>query len=335
MKTFKILAGILLFSILGAFAWALILPADIHIKEKIVIDAPIEKVFSQVNNFHNWKNWSQYDDSLLKTKFEGPKEGLGAKMLWDDEKEGQSVNTIIESIENVKVVAELSFNNQKENAQSLFYFKETVTGVEVTWAMDVVGLSFPFGRFVGYMINKGASYNFAKSLQTMKEYVESTKDIQEYDGLTINDDQFAERNFLCIADSGTMAELGGKIGNANGQIMIKMSELQVKLAGSPCVEWNSYNPEAISSFRCMLPVSSPQEIVGQVHGYTIPAGRFIWVKYIGSYEGSFVAWNNLDKYLEHNKLEMNGSPFEEYVTDPGTELDTAKWITNIYFPVKN
>ena len=46
--------------------------------------------------------------------------------------------------------------------------------------------------------------------------------------------------------------------------------------------------------------------------------------------------DNLNKqlaYLKENNTQAAGAPWEEYVTDPKTEPDTAKWLTRIYFPV--
>ena len=40
------------------------------------------------------------------------------------------------------------------------------------------------------------------------------------------------------------------------------------------------------------------------------------------------------EYVTDFGLVGDGGPMEEYVTDPMTEPDTAKWQTNIYFPVK-
>ena len=334
MKTIKILAIILIAAIIGALTWALFLPNTIHIEEKIIINAPIEKIFNQVNNFHNWSNWSLWSDSTMHTKYEGSQEGIGAKMLWYDEKEGKSTHTIIESIDNKKVVTELSFAKQDNKAKNIFLFNKTSKGVEVSWIMDVNDLNYPFGRFVGYMIKKGATFNFNKGLNNMKNYAESTKDKPDYAGYTIKDDTIATKYFICYEDSSIMDEMKTKMGNAFEKIMIKIESLQLRPNGSPVTEWYSYNPQGVSAFRCMIPVSEEQNIEGEVSSYSIPEGRFIWVKYIGSYEKSAVAWKSLDAYVKYNKLEMNGSPFEEYITDPKTEADTNKWITNIYFPVK-
>ncbi len=334
MKTIKILISIIIISIVGVLAWAFFLPQNVHIEESTTINAPMEKVFNQVNNFHNWKNWAPWQDSVYHTKFEGNREGVGAKMLWTDEKEGRSVQTITESIPGKKISTELQFGKEDNPAIADFTFQQTDSGVVVKWIMDVNNLSYPFGRFVGYMIKKGASYNFKKGLDKMKKFVETNKNVPDYAGFSINDEIRDVQYFLAYSDSGNMEQLETKIGDAYSKIIKIMGENKIIPKSHPIVVWNSYNPEGVSSFTALMNTGKDFKIEGEVHSYTIPEGRFIWVKYIGSYDKSGIAWDNLNKFIKNNNLEIKGSPFEEYITDPSTEPDSSKLITNIYFPVK-
>ncbi|NNE56058.1 MAG: AraC family transcriptional regulator, partial [Flavobacteriales bacterium] len=54
----------------------------------------------------------------------------------------------------------------------------------------------------------------------------------------------------------------------------------------------------------------------------------------GPYEASGDVWMGMDRYIQCNGIEMNGAPFEMYVTDPMQEPDTAKWLTEIVYPVE-
>ena len=39
----------------------------------------------------------------------------------------------------------------------------------------------------------------------------------------------------------------------------------------------------------------------------------------------------MDDYFKANGLEPSKLVMEEYVTDPGAEPDTSKWLTKIYY----
>jgi len=336
MNTVKILVTILVTAIVGTLIWALFLPSEVHISKSISIDSPVKRAFDQVNNFHNWQNWAPYQDSSYNARFDGNKEGVGAKMLWSDEKEGESINTIIESIPNEKVVTELAFN-EKKKAKSIFLFSEIDGKTEVTWKMDVNDLSFPFGRFVGFMIQKGAEHNFTLGLEALKTYVENNKNTPYYNGYTISDKIVEAKAYFALVNSSSMDVMKDKIDENFKLILTEMGKNNIAPIGYPIIEWNSYNPEAISNFRCMMGINNNVEIESISSGYLyqLPSRRVIWLKHQGAYEKSVAAWEALDQYVEENKLIMDGSPYEEYIVDPDTEPDTSKWITNIYFPIKD
>ncbi len=336
MKTIKILTFILIGIIVASLIWAATLPSSFAIKETIEINAPIGKVFTQVNNVRNWSYWSPWADSLFNTKYEGKSKGVGAKMLWSDEKEGEGVQTILESKENSRIVTELSFSNGKKPAKATFTFTDLPEGTEVTWTMQGEDLSYPFGRFIGLIIQKGASKNFAIGLQQLKEHTESIKDQPDYLGYEIYDEIMDEQHFIAIVDSGKMEDLKILFSKNYSNIYKKFAELKKQPTGSPIAEWRSYNPKATSTFACLVPLAGRIEIKdAAISYYHFDKRRTIWLTHKGAYETSYNAWNTLDKYIKYNKLQTIGNPYEVYVSGPMNEADTSKWITNICFPVAN
>jgi len=336
MNTVKILVIILLVAILGALTWAIFLPSDIHISKSIEIDAPVNKVFNQVNNFRNWGNWAPYQDSLYNARFEGNDVGVGAKMLWSDEKEGESVNTIIISEKNKKIVTELAFNADKK-AKSIFLFNEQGGVTEITWQMNLKDLSYPFGRFVGFMIQKGAEYNFTLGLNSLKKFVESNKETLDYYGYQIHDDIIQPKSFIGKDVKSTMENFDKTIGESLKEVISTMGSNNIAPIGYPIIVWNNFKPEGVSEFICLMEINNKSENDGVNHNmyYSFPKRRVIWLEYKGAYKKSSIAWETLNSYIANNELQMNGSPYEEYVTDPSIEPDTNKWITNIFFPVKD
>lgn len=172
MNTIKILVSILVGILVLFLIWAAIRPSEVSIKETVIISTPIEEVFAQVNNLHNWQNWSPWQDSIYKTQYGEIVEGKGAQMIWDDKKEGKGTLTLIESETNKKIVATLVFQKQSNATSTTFTFVDLPEGTEVSWSMKVDNLSYPLGRIVGYMIEKGATHNFAKGLERLKVYLE-------------------------------------------------------------------------------------------------------------------------------------------------------------------
>jgi effector-binding domain-containing protein len=68
--------------------------------------------------------------------------------------------------------------------------------------------------------------------------------------------------------------------------------------------------------------------------YLVPAGKVLKIAYMGEYEKTGTAHEALNKYIGSKGLTHYGNVIEEYITDPMSEPDTAKWLTNIYYLVK-
>jgi effector-binding domain-containing protein len=58
------------------------------------------------------------------------------------------------------------------------------------------------------------------------------------------------------------------------------------------------------------------------------------VAYYGNYDQSEKAHDAIGDKMKADGLVLRDAVIEEYVTDPTAEPDTAKWLTNIYYPIK-
>ncbi len=335
MKTIKILTTILIIIIVGLLVWAAILPSELHIKQSVSIKAPIGVVFNEINDLHNWNNWSAWKDSTLNSKYEGAQKGVGASVIWTDKKEGAGTLTIVESEHFSRIKAEMKVPNKTDVAVMLFEFEDNGDEVTVTWSRDINNLSFPFGRFVGWMLEKGYNHNFKQSLKHLKEYIETQKQGPNYFGYKIVEDKFDGGSYLASNATSTMTEMKNVMSERFGAIMQFAAQQELEIQGAPMVQWHSYHPDAESEFTCMVPVDIDSAMAAKnVYSLNFPESKTIMLSYVGPYEGSYNAWTALDNYMVYNSLIINGDPWEEYLKGPANEPDSTKWITNIYFPVK-
>jgi effector-binding domain-containing protein len=63
------------------------------------------------------------------------------------------------------------------------------------------------------------------------------------------------------------------------------------------------------------------------------AGMAVKAVHMGDYHQLDKTHAEVDRYVADHSLIARGAPYEVYVTDPGLEPDTAKWITHVYYPV--
>ena len=253
MKTIKILTTILIVIIIGTLIWAAFLPSRIEIKQQVTIKAPVAVVFDEVNDLRNWDNWSPYKDSSLSSKFEGPIRGVGAKVLWTDKKEGEAVLTISETEQFRFIKTSLKTPEQTKTAEMLFSFEQIGDSTKVSWERNIEDLSYPFGRFVGWMLEKGYNYNFSRGLKSMKEYIEAYKSEPEYYGFETELKEFPKGNYLAMDDSCLIDDMSYSINRGFDAIRNYAEQLGIKPSGVPMIEWHSYNPNDYSRFTCMIP----------------------------------------------------------------------------------
>lgn len=114
-------------------------PADFRVERSAVISAPADKVFEQVNDFHNWERWSPWAklDPAAKTEFEGPESGEGAVFKWSGNNQvGEGSNTITESRPGELVKIRLDFVRPFQGTNTAeFNFREEGGQTFVTWSM--------------------------------------------------------------------------------------------------------------------------------------------------------------------------------------------------------
>lgn len=178
MKLLKATA-IVLVILIGAFLiGGMLLSGEASMERSIVINAPVEKVFKEVNTFNNifeWSPWTKLDPDM-KTTFSGPESGVGAKYEWESEDPnvGNGTQELIESKENEYVKTQMDFGIPGE------YFAEFVLtgegdGTKVTWTYDGKTGSLVWKYLLlGIEAQLGPAYE--QGLADLKTYIEALPD---------------------------------------------------------------------------------------------------------------------------------------------------------------
>jgi effector-binding domain-containing protein len=123
------------------------------------------------------------------------------------------------------------------------------------------------------------------------------------------------------------------MGKSYGEIQEFLSKNGATASGSPMaitLAWDSLSWD----FEAAIPIDKEIEGNDRIVIKKSYEGKSIFVTYTGPYEGTYQAYTDLDQYMKEKGLDQAGGPWEVYITDPSTEPDPSKWITEIYFPVK-
>lgn len=152
----------------------LLLPSQYHVERSLVMDAPIEIIFEQVNNLEknkNWSPWNEADPTMVVTYGE-KKSGVGAFYSWTSKKSGAGTLTILESEPPVRIKSKLEFEGQGISFNEWF-FEETEQGVNVTESFyGDMGYNI-IQRYFGLFIDSFIGPFFDRGLANLKKIAES------------------------------------------------------------------------------------------------------------------------------------------------------------------
>lgn len=151
-------------------------PDTFRIERSIAIHAAPEKVYSLLDDFHNWSSWSPWEklDPAMNRSFSGAASGKGAGYAWQGNKKvGRGAMEILESDVAKKLVIKLDFLEPFEaHNTAQFDLAHQAGDTAVTWAM--VGPS-PFMMKVMHVfmnMDKMVGKDFEEGLRNLKACAE-------------------------------------------------------------------------------------------------------------------------------------------------------------------
>jgi uncharacterized protein YndB with AHSA1/START domain len=103
------------------------------------INAPPDKVFGLINDFHAWASWSPWEkkDPAMKKTHGGAPQGTGAVLEWDGNNDvGMGRMEVLESVPASQIRIQLDFFKPFEaHNQAEFTLIAKDASTEITWAM--------------------------------------------------------------------------------------------------------------------------------------------------------------------------------------------------------
>jgi uncharacterized protein YndB with AHSA1/START domain len=103
------------------------------------IEAPVDRVYPLISDFHQWTRWSPWEDvdPDLHRAYSGADAGVGAVYAWSgNRKAGSGRMEIVRAEENELVEVDLRFEKPfKSRNTTMFLLKPVGDRTEVTWRM--------------------------------------------------------------------------------------------------------------------------------------------------------------------------------------------------------
>ncbi len=337
MRVFKYLFFALLFLVIAFYVYGFFFLEDkVQISRTITIDRPASKVYKAVNSMHHfnkWSPWAQLDPDA-KYEFTGPEFGVGSKMSWQGNEEvGSGRQTIIESVADEMVKAELYFDGQGDDPSWATYrIKANGDQSEISWVFDADFNGDILGRYFGMMMDSMLGPQYETGLNNLKNLVEA-QPVYDFSGFSI--ENVESQHVLYVSTSGnTNEDMSIVIRDAYAKITAFMGANGVDFGGQPMAITRSWE-NSVWEFDAAIPVNI-DSIEGETGGIQLGqtyAGKA--VKYIqkGPYDQGEASYALMDAYIEESELQRSGNPWEVYANDPAT-VPESEILTLIYQPIK-
>lgn len=161
MSTAISIALVIAVIIVAVLGYAATRPNEFTVQRSATIRAPAAKIYPLVADFHQWRQWSPYEDRdpAMERTYGGAASGLGATYGWNgDRKVGAGHMEITEAAAAQKLGIKLDFSSPFEAHNfAEFTFVPQGDATMVTWAMrgpvpfvgKLMSLVFNMDRLVG------------------------------------------------------------------------------------------------------------------------------------------------------------------------------------------
>ena len=347
MRILKTLLIIVLALVVIVVLLGLIGADSYRVERSTVITASPEQIYPYVSNLSSQQEWGPWmdEDKNAINSLEGTDGAVGAIWKWEGDTVGKGIQEIVALTPNSKVDTKLTFITPFEStANNSFSLEPMAEGTKVTWAME--GKNGFMGKLMSKFMNMDDTIGpmFEKGLTNMKGMVEkeaaeanAALAAKTFNGYVIETIQYPATVFVGQRNKkvkwtefekfygSTFAAVGGAIG-----------AMKLEMSGHPSgilYAWDEQGQTA--DVMAAMPVKAdPSLTVPGMEVLTIPACKMLMTPYYGAFDESALAHEAMDAMIKANNLEQYGKVIEEYVTDPMSEKDTTKWLTNVYYMVR-
>lgn len=309
------------------------MPSDTRVERTGTIQAPasaVQAILADFNTFEKWSPWKEKDPNM-KVTVEGEPGKPGHKYTWDGNKEVMKGTMTLDAVSGDSVLQTLDMGWGPSDVYMVT--KEENGTTTLTWGF-YAKTPFLFRAMHLFMdMDKMLGADYEKGLANLKTLVESTVAATAAKNYDVKELTWEARTFYGKRAKIGFQDLSAFFGETYPKLFEDAGKNKAEPQGPPSALFFSWDDSTnVTECAAVVPVKNDAKIKGW-EKFTTPAGKVLHIEYYGAYDKSIDAHMAMDKYMTEKGLSQS-LVLEEYVTDPGVEKDTAKWLTNIYYILK-
>ena len=339
MKILKVLLYVLLALVGIGIILGLLGPKTYKVERSLVIASTPDAIWPHVSSIRSQNTWSPFteQDTAMVIEYMGNDGEVGSGSKWVSKKMGNGEQTITTVDPNKGVTTHLKFFMPWGTSESDAYLnmEPDAAGTKVTWGFG--GENDFMGRIFGSIMSmeKAVGPMYEKGLTNLQTVVASSPSPTMGKKYAIKEGQYPGGTYLTIRGNISMSEMESFYGKNFQAIMGEIQKAKITPSTMPLGIYYTWDMEkGTTDMAAGIGVPADTKEPAGLTKVTLPANKSLTMIYTGGYGGLGNAHAGFDDYIKTNKLEQLSPVLEEYITDPGSEPDSNKYVTQITYFVK-
>ncbi len=336
MKILKIAGAVLLAAVVIYFIACLFGPKEFKTSRSTTIHAPANVVFTNLSDYRNWEKWSPWRkyDTLCKYEYSQNQGQADAFVKWDGNKNaGQGEMRTIEIAQDKSLAYIIHFIKPMESqAKGAFTLDDAGNGeTKVTWAFESQFGFLSRALMLFYDMEKMIGNDYENGLANLKAVCESPSSAGAAVPVVAKAN-WTTKTYVAYRTQTTFDGISDVFMKWMPKVYEYVQENKMEIDGPVVGIYYTWDTEKKTTDMAVgIPVRKADKVSGDFKLLTVDASEGVVSDYYGAYDKMGPAHENLQKFIKDHNLKKKAPVIEEYVTDPGTEKDTSKILTRIYY----
>lgn len=338
MKALKIILIILGVLVLIAVVLGLTGPKTYLLERSAVIAASPNVVWPYTSSAKAFQEWSPFRemDTTATVEYFGTEGTVGSGFKWEGKKtgKGEQTYTFLDLQKSSAVHLKFYTPFGLMESDSYINLEPDSAGTKVVWGLK--GENNFIGRILSAMssMEKTMGPVFEDGLDNLKTLIASRASTtnSQYDIAAVD---FPGGTYLGVRGDVKMADIGAFYEKNLGAVMQAVQAGGLEMQSMPLGLYYTWDMEkGMTNLLAGVAVKADTKAPAGMEVVTLAPGRAAVMNYMGGYHGLYGAHMEMENYFKQNNYEQMAPVIEEYITDPGSEPDSNKWVTKITYLIK-